>query len=444
MKIRCGKDLIDVTKVKEISVYNSIEDWSWFEEQQNGKHPGSKGYEATEQINSINTEELRKQIEVILNENWSVFAAKLRKNQPQLAKSEDEEYIPSCFRNCRYSSSSFLVTPFDDVGDAYVYWEFAAKFYSESGNYIESKGKKTLTLRHSIIPIWEELAEKAPKKKKSDLHTVLKIAEFMLHPLECLLADDEKTDSDTTDFEEFAENAGKIKAWYAEIANVLNVYRAIFSSEIAPSEGRIAKREAFLNAHNGEYYLFIKMARSRKLYPQKSCDFDIFEKYDELDEAIKRHKQKEENSTNPGEQAVEYAIKWFMASGQSNIVAVEANCESQHRYNCIQLFNPDFIDEPQEYDHILVCSAGVIIIETKHWKGTVDIRPDGQWTRKKDPDGSFEGEKSPKFQMRRHEALMQSILPNIRIHSILCFSNPTIMIDGRENFQDYPIDLIDQ
>ena len=38
------------------------------------------------------------------------------------------------------------------------------------------------------------------------------------------------------------------------------------------------------------------------------------------------------------------------------------DCESKYRYNCIMLKNASFIDEPQEYDHILVTPSGISIL----------------------------------------------------------------------------------
>ena len=171
-----------------------------------------------------------------------------------------------------------------------------------------------------------------------------------------------------------------------------------------------------------------------------SCGFDIDKAYSEICEI----KQKLINSQNLGESSVEYALKWIMAAHDGDIVSIKGDCESKHRYNCIVLCKPDFIDEPQEYDHILVCPGGVVLIETKHWKGHVEIRPDGKWIRKIDGEGSSIGIDSPKFQMRRHEVVMQQILPSVQVNSLLCFSNATTIIDGRENFKDYPIITIDQ
>lgn len=173
---------------------------------------------------------------------------------------------------------------------------------------------------------------------------------------------------------------------------------------------------------------------------KNDCGFDLDIKENELKAIILKIAE----SNNPGERQVDYAIKWFMDVYKGYVVTIKNDCESQYRYNCILLCKPDFRNEVQEFDHILLCSAGVILIETKHWKGKVEIRPDGKWTRKLDAERAFTGVDSPKFQMRRHEVLMQKILPNIPVHSFLCFSNASTIIDGKENFMEYPIITVEQ
>ena len=58
--------------------------------------------------------------------------------------------------------------------------------------------------------------------------------------------------------------------------------------------------------------------------------------------------------------------------------------------------------------------------------------------------GETIGVSSPIFQMKRHESLLKSILPNIPIYSILCFSNDSVIIDGREFSREYPIVYVEQ
>lgn len=172
------------------------------------------------------------------------------------------------------------------------------------------------------------------------------------------------------------------------------------------------------------------------------CGFDIFEKHKEIQTYLQRQK-KASSSYDEGEKSVEYAIEWFIkANSDKHIVTITGDCESKYRFNCILLNKPDFIDDPQEYDHILVCPAGVILIETKNWKDRIEIREDGKWIRENGDE--TKGIESPAFQIRRHELMMKEIIPNINIHNLLCFSNPKIIIDGRENFTDCTIITIEQ
>lgn len=154
--------------------------------------------------------------------------------------------------------------------------------------------------------------------------------------------------------------------------------------------------------------------------------------------------QKRQNSCNPGEKEVDYAIKWFLADCPFRAAAIRKTCESPYRYDCILLKRDDFIDEAQEYDHILVSGAGVILIETKHWKGRAAIRPDGKWVKDVAFDGHYIGERSPLLQLKRHEALMKKILPDVPLHSLLCFSNAEFILDGAENCPDFRITYVDQ
>lgn len=166
-----------------------------------------------------------------------------------------------------------------------------------------------------------------------------------------------------------------------------------------------------------------------KKIPQKYCEFDIYEKKEEIDAIVK----KLQNSNDAGEDEVEYAIKWLRAESSVPLEEIRKNCESQYRYGCILLKKSSFIEDAQEYDHILVSDMGIILIETKHWKGQVDIHSDGKWVRDPNNDGQIKGIENPLYQIQRHEALMKSILPHVPIHSLLVFSNPSLILKGSEN-----------
>lgn len=188
--------------------------------------------------------------------------------------------------------------------------------------------------------------------------------------------------------------------------------------------------------------VFSKIEEARREEEKKQQE--EYEKCRILQDTI--HKKKN-NSKDPGEVEVDYAIKWFLAEYEFTIVPIKKDCESKYRFDCILLSKPDFIDEPQEYDHILVSDAGVIIIETKHWTGRVEIRRDGKWIREStNDDGKYSvfGEKNPIAQLKRHEILMKKILPGVPVYSMLCFSNKHVILDGIENCTEYSIIYVDQ
>lgn len=175
-------------------------------------------------------------------------------------------------------------------------------------------------------------------------------------------------------------------------------------------------------------------------FPQGHCKFDIFKKKEEIDAIVK----KLQNSIDAGEEEVEYAIRWLCAESAFHFKAIKKNCETKYRYGCILLKNPGFIDEQQEYDHILVNDRGIILIETKNWKGKVEIRSDGKWVRDSENNGSLVGVESPLYQIQRHEALIKSILPNVPIYSLLVFSNPSLILEGGENCNMCRVIYVDQ
>lgn len=175
-------------------------------------------------------------------------------------------------------------------------------------------------------------------------------------------------------------------------------------------------------------------------FPQEHCKFDIFKKKEEVDAIIK----KLQNSIDAGEEEVEYAIRWLCAESAFHLKAIKKNCETKYRYGCILLKNQGFIDEQQEYDHILVSDRGIFLIETKNWKGRVEIRLDGKWVRDSENNGCLVGVESPLYQIQRHEALIKSILPNVPIHSLLVFSNSSLILEGRENCNMCRVIYVDQ
>lgn len=188
--------------------------------------------------------------------------------------------------------------------------------------------------------------------------------------------------------------------------------------------------------------------RGVRQYRADTCNFDIYKKCKELDEMfLKGERVREIKSKiheDEGEKQVEYALKWCLADFKERVVAITKDCESKYRYGCILLGKPDLINEPQEYDHILVSNAGIILIETKHWKGKVEIRSDGKWLRTLNGSDGMTGIESPLFQIQRHETLIKNILPNVPVFSLLCFSNRSVVVKGIDNFAACPVVYVDQ
>lgn len=187
---------------------------------------------------------------------------------------------------------------------------------------------------------------------------------------------------------------------------------------------------------------------------ENDCGFDIDKKEIELNGTPENAEPKmigiiekvKSTNNNLGEINVEYHIEWFRDTYKDKwyIVPIERNCEGRYTYNCIWLRKSDFREEHQEYDHIVVCPAGVVWIETKNWKGILEIRSDGQWIRKDDKESAGKGAQKTKSQMTRHQNLMQKIFPDIAVHSLLCFSHDEIIINGRENCNDFTIITVDE
>ena len=133
-------------------------------------------------------------------------------------------------------------------------------------------------------------------------------------------------------------------------------------------------------------------------------------------------------SGDKGEKKVDYALKWL----DTSYVKIEKRSKDKAGNPCILISNPTFIDEKQEYDHLIVSSKGVFSIETKNFAGKLVVDKSGNWIRKK--DGGEEGMKNPLQQVRQHEKLLASFLPReCHIISILCIANDKAVIEGEEH-----------
>lgn len=134
------------------------------------------------------------------------------------------------------------------------------------------------------------------------------------------------------------------------------------------------------------------------------------------------------NAGYRGEDAVEYVLKWLRPYGY---MPVEKTCLTKYGTISILLQNKSFINEAQEYDHIIVGKNGVFLIETKNYSGEITITKDGDWFQNKGTESH--GIKNPVQQCNRHAAIVKSIIPDIPVTSIICIANDGVIIKGRSN-----------
>ena len=77
----------------------------------------------------------------------------------------------------------------------------------------------------------------------------------------------------------------------------------------------------------------------------------------------------DKQSGNKGEEKVDYALKWL----DKSYIQIEKKSNDKVGNKCIFIKNDNFIDEKQEYDHLIVSNKGVFNIETKNYTGKLDI-----------------------------------------------------------------------
>ena len=87
----------------------------------------------------------------------------------------------------------------------------------------------------------------------------------------------------------------------------------------------------------------------------------------------------DKESGNKGEQKVDYALKWL----DKSYIQIEKKSNDRVGNKCIFIKNSNFIDEKQEYDHLIVSNKGIFNIETKNYTGKLVIDQYGNWIRKK-------------------------------------------------------------
>jgi hypothetical protein len=130
-----------------------------------------------------------------------------------------------------------------------------------------------------------------------------------------------------------------------------------------------------------------------------------------------------------GEDKVNYVLKWLKRLDESyQIVEGRIQSNGKPRIRVSNEGDPAFRGEAQEIDHVLVGPPGVILIETKYYKGKITIDPNGTWIRDE------KVEESPAFQVERHRAIITSILPkDTPVYSIICVAHPSAIIEGKEH-----------
>ncbi len=177
-----------------------------------------------------------------------------------------------------------------------------------------------------------------------------------------------------------------------------------------------------------------KNKAKNKSIPQNDLDNAMVYFYDsssaEEAYAARNDIQYKENKEagNAGEKRVKFALQWLDRA----FIQIEPRSKDKIGEPCIIIKNEEFIDLPQEYDHIIVSCKGLFVIETKNYQGTIIIDTAHNWIR--EFKGERLGEKNPIQQVRQHEKLLKSFLPEkINLVSIICIANDQAIIEGQDN-----------
>ncbi len=183
-----------------------------------------------------------------------------------------------------------------------------------------------------------------------------------------------------------------------------------------------------LNQTNNSFEKERKISQS-----ELDCAMVYFYETDTPQEAYKLQKETEYLDNRKkgiiGEEEVDYALKWL----DKSYIVVPKMLSKRHGQQCIELINSNFIDEVQEYDHIVIGKQGVFVIETKNYSGKLIVDTNGNWIRIK-RDGTCEGERNPIQQVDRHEKLLKSFLKeDIPVIGLICIANHKAIIEGVDN-----------
>ncbi len=131
-----------------------------------------------------------------------------------------------------------------------------------------------------------------------------------------------------------------------------------------------------------------------------------------------------------GEDAVDYVLKWL----PDLYCVIEKDCRGKYEDNVIILENDSFVDESQEFDHLVIGPQGIFNIETKNYTGKLTIDQNGNWFRLKKGEIEWTAEENPAQQLFRHHVLLQSIVgDSVPIIDVICMAHPNLMISGQGN-----------
>lgn len=210
------------------------------------------------------------------------------------------------------------------------------------------------------------------------------------------------------------------------LANIPYVFIAIGSTLFFTNYCQAASKKEYqminLNAHVCDRYRY-KQWETKKLY-EKNCS----------------QSQGILSSNNirkgeEGEKAVNYKLRWWSESKKVRdpsykILPIQYDCQSKYSDACIRLASSCVAQgEAQEFDHILVTSSGIFLIETKNYSGVVEVINNGTWKL----NGQFI--ESPNAQVERHRVLLFNILENfhVPIYSFICIADTKATILGSSN-----------
>lgn len=131
-----------------------------------------------------------------------------------------------------------------------------------------------------------------------------------------------------------------------------------------------------------------------------------------------------------GEEAVDYVLKWL----PDLYCVIGKDCHGKYDDNVIILENDAFVDESQEFDHLVIGPQGIFNIETKNYSGKLSIDQNGNWFRLKKGETEWMAEENPAQQLFRHRVLLQSIVgDDVPIIDVICMAHPNLMITGQGN-----------